>query len=83
MPLWDENLGLKECRLWADKMVKKSGCTDEFIHRMLQSLPILASGHPRSIELIVKALNDESKWSAVVDVLSNRPTTSSVLRSLC
>jgi hypothetical protein len=79
--LIDSDVGRNETVVWADTLwanaIKKNPSLNEYIHRILRSTHLFMSGHPRSLEQLVKAyhsaifksLPDVVNKNSVIDVL--------------
>lgn len=63
-PIWNSSIGSVECNNWADDVIEALGNAndsnkDEFCYRLLRSMYLLASGHPRMLEFLVKSLKEK------------------------
>eukprot|EP01039_Chlorochromonas_danica_P011577 gene11577-12967_t len=71
-PLIEEKLGRKETKIWATKVMKniekekqkkQQQVVPPFLSRMVSSVYLFASGHPRSIEKLLRSLDkDLEEW---------------------
>ena len=80
-PLDTCDLGQPECKVWAETFI--TPVTDTFKANLLRSAYLLASGHPRSLEELVKAFtsSDSSRWASVRREMRDG-SVPSVLRAL-
>jgi hypothetical protein len=63
----------------------KHNKNDEFIPRVLESMPLLASGHPRSIEWMnktTKILDDGEKWKGTIKALKSGSNAALLIKYL-
>lgn len=87
LPLLDVNLVGDICKLWKDRLIKKYrqiSNEDQFIPRVLESMPLLASGHPRSIEWVnrTKILDGDDNWKQTIRSLQSGANAASLIQSL-
>lgn len=66
-------LGHEECMDWANRLLSQLGKSeievDKFAIRFLQSIDLLLSGHPRSLEHLVSQFANDSAWNSTIDTL--------------
>lgn len=79
-PLWDSAIGSAECDIWTGKVIKKLKEFDnmnknEFIYRLLRSMYLLASGHPRMLQHLAKNLETKDvHYANILSKLRNNKT---------
>ena len=77
-PMLDSGLGRVECYKWADGLVNNIGVdkVDLYKKNMLRNLYMLFSGHPRSLENMVKYFKryneSDSHWNSLRGELENK-----------
>lgn len=74
-PLVEEKLGRAETKRWADKVLENMAKEKEMkeipsiLRRMVESVYLFASGHPRSIEKLLRSLDKNiEEWKSVIKV---------------
>ena len=87
LPILDVNLASDRCKIWRDKILRtyRVGKPDPFVSRILEAMPLLASGHPRSIEwiYITSYLEDDAYWGNTISAIKVPvPRASIVIQSL-
>jgi len=88
LPILDVNIVGDICKQWSTRMVRKyvkHNKNDEFIPRVLESMPLLASGHPRSIEWMnktTKILDDDAKWKSTIKALKSGSNAALLIQNL-
>ena len=78
-PMLDSDLGRSECLVWANALIQKLGKSkvDVYKQNMLRNMYLLCSGHPRSLEMMVKILNNVTvDWSSVEEKLTTKSQSS-------
>ena len=71
--LVDRGLGRAETGEWASTMLASMPVPDPIAQRLLRSVYVLCSGHPRSIEMLVESFDENGRticWSATRELLS-------------
>ena len=83
--LVDSKLVQSECIEWANKLIANRTVTkplDDFSSRGVQSVYLLLSGHPRSLEMLVGKFKEENSkykyWPRLASIIETRNDTSVV-----
>ena len=73
-PMVDAGLGEEETEAWARNLTGGEMGKMKHVYNILKSVHLLASGHPRSIEYLLRSYETNMQWQEVIKCIRNNCT---------